>query len=249
MKIAMSSGHAKHVRGARGSPVPPELDEVDEARRVVEGTAAKLRAAGVECVTFHDDVSMSQSENLSRIVDWHNKQKRDTDCSIHFNAFDSSAHGCEVLYVTQQTLASVMASAIADAGPFTNRGAKYRSDLAFLNGTDEPAVLVEVCFCDHTGDSNNYRANYEAICEAIAESISGADVPPDELPPESPDVPVGCNRVDITTVVSGDVTTYVNGTLIRGHEPCEHKVEYTVSLHGDVTLVVNGEEFHNNLGR
>ena len=47
-RIAISSGHAKHVRGARGSPVPPELDEVDEARRVVEGVAAKLRAAGVE---------------------------------------------------------------------------------------------------------------------------------------------------------------------------------------------------------
>jgi len=46
-RIAISSGHALHVRGARGSPVPPELDEVDEARRVVEGVAAKLRAAGV----------------------------------------------------------------------------------------------------------------------------------------------------------------------------------------------------------
>jgi hypothetical protein len=110
---------------------------------------------------------------------------------------------------------------------------------------------VETCFCDHGGDSNNYRANYEAICEAIAESLSGREVPeePSEPPPDSVEWPAGRNRVEVTTVINGDVSTYVNGTLIRGHEPCEHTVEYTISLHGDVTLVVNGEEFHNNLGR
>src|SRR5215472_1340038 len=133
MKIAMSSGHGKHIRGARGSPVPPELDEVDEARVVVENVAEKLRSAGVECVTFHDDTSHDQSTNLATITNWHNAQKRDIDCSVHFNAFDGAAHGCEVLYVTQQTLAGVISSAIADAGVFTNRGAKYRSDLYFLN--------------------------------------------------------------------------------------------------------------------
>jgi N-acetylmuramoyl-L-alanine amidase len=37
-KIVISSGHGKLVRGASGI-----LDEVNEARRVVEATAAKLR--------------------------------------------------------------------------------------------------------------------------------------------------------------------------------------------------------------
>ena len=31
MKVAISSGHGLKVRGARGSPVPPQVDEVDEA--------------------------------------------------------------------------------------------------------------------------------------------------------------------------------------------------------------------------
>src|SRR5262245_19159636 len=198
MKIAMSSGHGKYIRGARGSPVPPELDEVDEARVVVDNVAEKLRTAGVECVTFHDDTSHDQSTNLATITNWHNAQgKRDIDCSVHFNAYNSSAHGCEVLYVTQESLAATISSALADAGPFTNRGAKYRSDLYFLNNTHEPAVLIETCFCDHTGDSNNYHQNFDAICEAIAESLSGREVPvaPGESPPQSPAVLVGHNRV------------------------------------------------------
>ena len=53
----------------------------------------------------------------------------------------ASAHGTEVLYVTQQTLAAQLSSAIASCG-FTNRGAKYRSDLYVLNNTEMPAVLL-----------------------------------------------------------------------------------------------------------
>jgi N-acetylmuramoyl-L-alanine amidase len=189
MRIAMSSGHGLYIRGARGSPVPPELDEVDEARRVVDRTAELLRVSGIECVTFHDDISNDQSENLNRIVNWHNAQARELDVSVHFNAFDGSANGTECLYVTQETLSGVVAAALAAAGPFTNRGAKYRSDLFFLGHTEEPAILVEVCFCDHTGDSNNYHQNYEAICEALAESISGRDVPDRPELPERPEPP------------------------------------------------------------
>jgi peptidoglycan hydrolase-like protein with peptidoglycan-binding domain len=184
MKIAISSGHGKYIRGARGNPVPPQLDEVDEARKVVERVADYLANAEIEVKTFHDDISTTQSENLDRIVAWHNDQERDLDISIHFNAYDHSAHGTEVLYVSQEELAEEVSIAICAAAGFTNRGAKYRSDLAFLNGTDEPAILIETCFCDHTGDSNLYRENFELICSAIAESISGEAIDDVPEPPE-----------------------------------------------------------------
>jgi len=174
-----------YIRGARGNPVPPQLDEVDEARKIVDRVAELLG-----CVKFHDNTSHDQSTNLNTIVSWHNRQQRDLDVSVHFNAYDHSAHGTEVLYVSQQALASEVSAAICNAGGFTNRGAKYRSDLAFLNGTHEPAVLVETCFCDHTGDSNQYKAHFEAICQAIAKSISGQELaePPGEgeRPPIEP---------------------------------------------------------------
>src|SRR5215469_14226795 len=171
MRVVISSGHGKYVRGARGDPVPPQVDEVDEARRIADRVADYLDETDVEVVVFHDDESHSVSENLDWIVDAHNSQDRDLDVSIHLNCYDHSAHGVEVLYVSQEGLAREVSAAIASAGHFTDRGPKERHDLAFLNNTEEPAILIETFFCDHTGDCNSYRDNFEAICRAIAETI------------------------------------------------------------------------------
>jgi peptidoglycan hydrolase-like protein with peptidoglycan-binding domain len=183
MRIIISSGHGKYIRGASGPPpIPPYCDEVDEARKIVEQVATELRELNVDVLTFHDDTSHDQSTNLSTIVNYHNKQTRDIDCSIHLNCYDGSAHGVEVLYVTQQELAARISAAIAAVG-FTNRGAKYRSDLKFLNATHEPSVLLEVLFCDHRGDCETYRARFTEVCRAIAESLAGRQVQPGPEPP------------------------------------------------------------------
>ena len=52
MKICISSGHGIYIRGASGNPVPPQLDEVDEARRVVERIADFFEKAGIDVETF-----------------------------------------------------------------------------------------------------------------------------------------------------------------------------------------------------
>jgi N-acetylmuramoyl-L-alanine amidase len=176
IRIVISSGHGLYVRGARGNPVPPQLDEVDEARRVVTRVAEILEEAGVWVRTFNDNTSHDVSTNLSTIVNFHNSQTRDLDVSVHFNAYDQSAHGTEVLYVTQEELAAEVSAAISEAGGFTDRGPKRRTDLAFLNNTEMPAILIETCFCDHTGDSIQYRETFEAICGAIARTIAGSSV-------------------------------------------------------------------------
>src|SRR5215472_14297664 len=128
--IAISSGHGLYIRGARGNPVPPQLDEVDQARRVVDRVAELI-----SCPKFHDNTSRDQNTNLHTIVNWHNKQSRDLDVSVHFNCYNGSAQGTEVLYVTQQSLAGTVSAAMSAAGGFTNRGAKKRTDLFFLNNT------------------------------------------------------------------------------------------------------------------
>jgi N-acetylmuramoyl-L-alanine amidase len=251
MRIVISSGHGTKIRGAAGSPRPPQHDEVDQCIKMMNAVAEKLKTAGVEVVTYTDTVSTSQGENLDRIVDFHNSQTRDLDVSVHLNAFDHSAHGVEVLYVTQSSLASQVSAAIAEAGGFTNRGAKKRTDLAFLNGTEEPAILLECWFCDHTGDCQAADAKHDAIAEAIAESISGSDVPDEEQPPveEIPPIetepPTEANRVDILGRTEGDVAVIINGTLIRGNARCRNTVRLRVKMTGDVVVSLNGEEFHN----
>ena len=182
MKVVISSGHGKHIRGASGY-----IDEVDEARLVVESVADALRESGVEVTTYHDDVSDSQSENLDRIVDFHNSKTRDLDISVHFNAYQTTSKpmGCEVLYVssTGMEIADVVVDRICDVSGLINRGPKKRTDLAFLNGTEEPAILIEVCFVDSRADCDIYEQNYDVICGAIADAISGEDHG-EPIPPE-----------------------------------------------------------------
>lgn len=178
MSVAISAGHGKLIRGASG-PEPWGLDEVDEARKVVSKVASYI---GRDVVTYADDVSTTQNENLNRIVDWHNKQTRDIDISVHFNAYNvtDKPMGTECLYLSQDKLAKAVSDSVAKAGGLINRGPKKRSDLFFLNKTDKPAILIEVAFCDSRSDADLYRTNFGAICEAIAHSVAG--VASDEVP-------------------------------------------------------------------
>jgi N-acetylmuramoyl-L-alanine amidase len=191
MKICISSGHGKYIRGASGY-----LDEVDCARAVVEEVAKCYRAAGVEVETFHDNTSTTQNANLNAIVNWHNARKRDYDISCHFNAYKTtqSPMGCEVLYYSQQSLADKTSKAICSAGGFINRGPKKRTDLFFLKNCRMPAILLEVCFVDSSRDAELYRSNFVAICRAIAEVTGGVPIPapkpPEPEPPEPEPGPI-----------------------------------------------------------
>jgi N-acetylmuramoyl-L-alanine amidase len=209
MRVVISSGHGKYIRGASGI-----LDEVNEARRVVDHVADILfNELDVEVVTFHDDISDDQSENLNRIVDFHNSQTRDLDISVHFNAYEptNKPMGTEVLWVTQEQLAARVSEAIANSGDLINRGPKLRSDLFFLNNTEEPAILIETCFVDSAADASLYNDNFDAICTAIAETIAGKSLP--EQPPVEPPTTEAAT-VDIQIDVQGDVRVTINGQLI-----------------------------------
>lgn len=172
MIIVISPGHGLHIRGASGI-----IDEVDEARKVVPAVADHLRQSGNEVIEFYDNTSTTQSQNLNAIVNAHNSYKRDLDVSVHFNAYQPTPapRGTEVLYVSQKTLAIDVARAISEGGKLINRGAKHRTDLAFLNKTNAPAILIEVCFVDSAGDVEAYQMNFEAICRGIAMAITGDD--------------------------------------------------------------------------
>jgi peptidoglycan hydrolase-like protein with peptidoglycan-binding domain len=205
--FAISSGHGKYIRGASGY-----LDEVNEARRVVDRVAELLRGAGVPVKTFHDDVSHSQSENLNRICNWHNGQSRELDVSVHFNAYQttSSPMGTECLYVTQSALSGTVAMMIAEAGEFKNRGPKKRTDLAFLNNTNKPAILVETCFVDSKEDARLYNENFDDICLALAEAITSKSIAPGPTPPDPSPEPEPPPKPDERPVIGkGDDGPYV----------------------------------------
>ena len=51
--------------------------------------------------------AMTSQTNLNTIVNWHNKQTRELDVSVHFNAYETTSKpmGTECLYKTQEALA------------------------------------------------------------------------------------------------------------------------------------------------
>jgi N-acetylmuramoyl-L-alanine amidase len=191
MKIVISSGHGKYIRGASGY-----IDEVDEARRVVAKVAEYLIGKGVKTTTFNDDISITQSANLERIVDFHNSQERDLDISVHFNAYLDTVKpmGSECLYLSQSALAAEVVQKICAASGLTIRGAKKRTDLYFLNNTEEPAILIEVCFVDSRTDVELYNTNFDSICAGIAAAVAGTQ------PPEPPPVPPDDKLIELLTI-------------------------------------------------
>jgi len=211
--IVLSSGHGKLIRGAAGV-----LDEVDEARRVVERVADKLEARGVDVYVFHDNTSTTQSENLECIVAAHNARDRQLDVSVHFNAYQPTDKkmGVECLFVTQDELAADLSAAMANVMSLPDRGAKKRTDLYFLSQTDMPSVLIETAFVDSTSDAEAYESNFDAVCEAIATVLGGPaeseELPPGEERPPLPERPPATVRLDIE--VTGNVTVINNGVPV-----------------------------------
>jgi N-acetylmuramoyl-L-alanine amidase len=223
--IAISSGHSTHCQGAAHY-----INEVAEATKVVDRVHELLSQSGVIASKFHDTISNDSSECLNRIVDWHNAQNRELDVSCHFNASQVTSNpvGCEVWWVTQQSLASAVSASMAAAGGFKDRGQKYSDELFFLNNTDKPAILLEVCFVDSSADVDLYYENFAAICHAIAESISGAEIgdAPPERPqrPQRPDNPYDTPMTTRPTLGNGDANDHVsdlqrmlNWTIPRPH--------------------------------
>lgn len=170
--ITMSPGHWKPGTGAVGI-----IDEVTEARKVVNRVIAKLKNMGIRVHHVEDNTSKNQRENLRYLIVAHNQTKRQLDVSIHFNAVASKqtrAIGTEVLYkkAAVRSIAARLSKGVADAAGYPDRGAKQRNDLAFLNGTTEDAVLIEICFVNSTADVSLYKKHFEAICRAIAKTLA-----------------------------------------------------------------------------
>lgn len=166
--IAISPGHYGVGTGAKDI-----IDEVAEARKVVDRVAYLLEKEGVKVYKIVDNRSKNQSQNLNYLISEHNSKSRSLDVSIHFNSSGKRTDqplGTEVLYRDEalKTFAGKVSQAIANASGLKNRGAKKRTDLAFLNGTKKPAILIEVCFVNSLQDVIIYQSKFQEICEAIA---------------------------------------------------------------------------------
>lgn len=173
MGITISAGHWKAINsGANGY-----INEVTEARRVVNRVVEILKQSKIAVNKVEDNTSANQNSNLNYLVKTHNSTTRDIDVSVHFNASSGSQNagiGTEVLFYSSngKGMASKISASIAKAGGFKNRGEKYRNNLSFLLKTNKPSILLEVCFVNSLEDAKLYNTNFEKICQAIAKDLA-----------------------------------------------------------------------------
>lgn len=168
--ITISPGHWRSGSGAKDI-----IDEVIQARKVVNRVAQILKMHNVPMTKIEDNVSQNQTDNLRYLVRQHNVTQRKVDVSIHFNASSARLQqglGTEVLYYDAVSLATAMSKAISHASGLKNRGVKKRQELAFLRNTNRPAILIEVCFVNSVEDVKLYEMHFEAICRAIAQGLA-----------------------------------------------------------------------------
>ena len=106
----------------------------------------------------------------------------DSITEIHFNAFNTTAKGCEVLIHAdfEPDAMDKKLLAVLDTY-FVSRGFKKRST-ALGNRIENMEVcktkgfnyrLIEVCFIDNAGDIAIYQANKKAIAKGLVEAITG----------------------------------------------------------------------------
>ncbi len=173
-KMNISAGHnpdGKTACGAIGL-----IKESTEARNVVSHMIKFARQEGKTVYDCTCNNGTGQKDVLKKICAKCNQHKVDLDISVHFNSFNGSAKGVEVIYVNKKvaSVAASVAKSVSSKLGIVNRGIKYRDNLYFLNNTASPAILIECCFVDNKEDVSKYNA--EKMAKAIIEGILGKTI-------------------------------------------------------------------------
>ena len=145
----------------------------------------------VQSIKSNFDKNSSYKVYYTRLSDWYpslsyrykmaNEVSADRFLSVHINSSDSSSSkGTETLYKTYKSYAQTLQSfaltgmGYASNGSY-NRGLKYRSDLAVLNGPKMTTALVELGFISNKPEASRINSRtstigynlYKAICNSF----------------------------------------------------------------------------------
>ena len=185
LKVFVDAGHG----GADPGAVDGKGDDAlyTEEEDVNLGIALNLRDALVRCgfevqLSRTNDTYIPLDSRAAKANVW----GASAFVAIHANAATtSSARGSEIYYQTaaDKTLADAIDPFLAAVSPWTDRGAKYRSNLAVLNGASMPAVLIEYGFLTNPGEeallvTSSYQTRMaEATCRGFCEWFGVAYLP------------------------------------------------------------------------
>lgn len=167
--IALDAGHG----GANPGAVYKGRQEKDDVLALTLAVGNILERNGVDVYyTRTADVYEAPAAKAQEA----NEVGADYFVSIHRNAspFPNQYTGVESLVYSRYGNAARMAYNINDRLEqvgFVNQGVNERDNLAVLNQTQMPAVLVEVGFINTDADNVLFDQQFDAIAQAIADGI------------------------------------------------------------------------------
>lgn len=183
MKILLIAGHGQGDPGAVGNG----FKEADKTRELLNLTNELLKQYAEVSVydVAKDCYKQSKAGNPP------NWKAFDYVVEFHFNAFNGTTHGTEVLIDASEknyTVEEAIVKNISNLG-FTNRGVKRRNDLMNMNLCTNAGVsyaLIETCFIDNASDMKLYEASKNNVANAIVKGIvTGFGLSDDYKKPET----------------------------------------------------------------
>lgn len=174
-KIIIDPGHGGRDSGAVGFGVL----EKDWNLKISLYQYKRLKELGAHvALTRSTDQTLESYNRVSKV-----KNKYDICLSNHWNAFNGSARGVEVIhsYLAKPSLANKVAAAIVQASGlplrrvFSRKTANGRSDYYFmhrLTGSTR-TLIIEYGFIDHKGDHHFYKQDekFYQVAEAVVKVI------------------------------------------------------------------------------
>jgi N-acetylmuramoyl-L-alanine amidase len=182
MRICIDAGHGGKDPGAVG---PSGLKEAPTVLDICKRLVSILTGMGL---TTRQTRPIEEFVELGERYQIANSWDADYFVSIHCNSNGPSAEGIETLYTTTsgRDLAVPIQSALIAATDDRDRGLKERDNLAVLNGTNMPAVLVEVGFISHPETESKLKTSdyKQLLADAIARGLAEfLDIPAIYKPP------------------------------------------------------------------
>lgn len=177
--IALHAGHNKSGKIACGAV--DYLDESKECRWICRKVVKKLKRKGIKCCDVTVNNGKSQTDVLMKIVD-KIRAKRDVtlNISFHMNANTHSGKDGKVKGVEcwiypgspAKKTAEKICDEISKLG-FTNRGVKTSRSLYILHTTNEPTILIELCFVDDKDDATLWKKKKRQVVKSIVNVLEG----------------------------------------------------------------------------
>ena len=168
--VCLDAGHGGKDSGAtKGS-----RHEADNVLKLVLAVGKKLSNgySNVKVVyTRKTDIYESPSTKAANANDYN----ADYFFSFHRNSASATARGYETLVRENSGWKKRVASDFNDAFKslgYKNRGTKVRTDLAVLNKTKMPAVLLECGFISNTADNKLFDNKFDEMVDKIVEVIA-----------------------------------------------------------------------------